>query len=126
MRFEEAYKGWTEKRLSQSEAAEILGVCDRTFRRYVQRFEGDGIEGLIDYRLHQVSQRRAPVDEVIALTTLYTTRYSGWNTRHFVSEQPSHSTRSKIYGNATFNGNNASMRLLGQAGNFSRVSFSQA
>ncbi len=81
MRFEEAYKGWTEKRLGQSEAAEILGVCDRTFRRYVQRFEGDGIEGLIDYRLHQVSQRRAPVDEVIALTTLYTTRYGGWNTR---------------------------------------------
>ncbi len=83
MRFEEAYKGWTEKRLSQREAAEILGVCDRTFRRYVQRFEGDGVEGLIDYRLGQVSHRRAPVDEVIALTTLYTTRYSGWNTRHF-------------------------------------------
>ncbi len=83
MRFEDAYKGWTEKRLSQSEAAEILGVCDRTFRRYVQRFEGDGIEGLIDYRLQHVSQRRAPVDEVIALTALYTTRYGGWNTRHF-------------------------------------------
>ena len=81
MRFEEAYKGWTEKPLSQREAAEILGVCDRTFRRYVQRFEGDGVEGLIDYRLGQVSHRRAPVDEVIALTTLYTTRYSGWNTR---------------------------------------------
>ncbi|MEQ6341493.1 MAG: hypothetical protein M3A44_07510 [Gammaproteobacteria bacterium] len=58
-------------------------MCDRTFRRYVQRFEGDGVEGLIDYRLGQVSHRRAPVDEVIALTTLYTTRYSGWNTRHF-------------------------------------------
>ena len=81
MRFEEAYKGWTEKPLSQREAAEILGVCDCTFRRYVQRFEGDGVEGLIDYRLGQVSHRRAPVDEVIALTTLYTTRYSGWNTR---------------------------------------------
>ena len=38
MRFDEAYKGCTEKRLSQSEAAEILGVCGRTFRQYVQRF----------------------------------------------------------------------------------------
>ena len=45
------------------------------------RFEGGGEEGLIDYRLHQASHRRAPVDEVIALTTLNTTRYSGWNTR---------------------------------------------
>lgn len=83
MRFEEAYKGWTQKRLSQREAAEILGVCDRTFRRYVHRFEGDGVEGLIDYRLGQASHRRAPVDDVIALTTLYTTRYHGWNVRHF-------------------------------------------
>jgi len=33
MRFEEAYDVWTEKRLSQEEAARILGVCDRTFRR---------------------------------------------------------------------------------------------
>ena len=79
MRFEAAYKGWTEKRLSQREAAEILGVCDRTFRRYVHRFEGDGVEGLIDYCLGQASHRRAPVDDVIALTTLYTTRYHGWN-----------------------------------------------
>ena len=45
MRFEEAYKGWAEKRLSQSEAAEILGVCDRTFRWYAQRLERGGIEG---------------------------------------------------------------------------------
>ncbi len=43
-----------------------------------------------------------------------------------VSDQPSHSTRSKIYGNAAFNGSNASIRLLGQVDNFSRVSFSQA
>lgn len=59
------------------------GKVDRTFRRSVQRFEGDGVEGLIDYRLHQVSHRRAPVDDVIALTIPYTTRYSGWNVRHF-------------------------------------------
>ena len=45
MRFEEAYKGWTEKRLSQSEAVEILGVCGRTFLRYAQRLERGGIEG---------------------------------------------------------------------------------
>jgi len=42
MRFEEAYFGWTEKRLTQGEAARLLGVCDRTFRRYINRYEENG------------------------------------------------------------------------------------
>jgi len=32
MRFEEAYEGWQKRRLTQSEAAGLLGVCERTFR----------------------------------------------------------------------------------------------
>ena len=83
MRFEEAYTGWTERRLSQSEAARLLGVCDRTFRRYINRFEGNGLDGLIDKRLEQVSHRRAPVDEVISLTEKYRKRHMGWNCKHF-------------------------------------------
>ena len=43
-----------------------------------------------------------------------------------VSGQPFHANRSRIYGKATFSGNNSSIRLLGQAGNFSSVSFSHA
>ena len=27
MRFEDAYEGWTEKRLTQEEAAQLLGAC---------------------------------------------------------------------------------------------------
>ena len=67
MRFEEAYNGWTESRLSQEEAALLLGVCPRTFRRYIDRYEEAGLEGLVDKRLSQVSHRRAPVDEVMRL-----------------------------------------------------------
>ncbi len=37
MRFEEAYEGWNEGRLTQAEAARILGVCERSFRRYLGR-----------------------------------------------------------------------------------------
>src|SRR5882762_6419275 len=33
MRFEETYTDWQEKRLTQAEAARLLGVCERTFRR---------------------------------------------------------------------------------------------
>jgi hypothetical protein len=33
MRFKEACGGWRERRLTQEEAARLLGVCERTFRR---------------------------------------------------------------------------------------------
>ena len=43
--FEDAYTLWTERRLTQAETAPLLGVCDRTFRRQVERFESDGYRG---------------------------------------------------------------------------------
>lgn len=85
MRFEEAYGGWSEGRLTQCEAARLLGVCDRTFRRYVDRYHENGIEGLIDLRITQVSHRRAPVDEVMAVIDQYRRRHLGWNVKHFHS-----------------------------------------
>ena len=54
MRFEETYEGWNAGRLTQFEAARILGMCERSFRRYLLRYEAEGLEGLIDRRLeHQ-------------------------------------------------------------------------
>lgn len=85
MRFEEAFGGWQEGRLLQEEAARLLGVCDRSFRRYVERYEEGGLEGLIDKRLGQVSARCAPVDEVLRLTEGYRRRHLGWNVKHFFS-----------------------------------------
>ena len=85
MRFKEAYEGWQARRLTQMEAARLLGVCDRSFRRYLLRYEEDDLEGLIDRRLGQVSQRRAPVDEVMKTVGLYRGRYEGWNVKHFYS-----------------------------------------
>ena len=72
MRFEDAYEGWTSTRLTQIDAAQLLGVCPRTFRRTINRYEEDG---LIDKRLAQVSHRRAPVDEVMCWFGV-TSRYS--------------------------------------------------
>ena len=83
MRFEEVYLGWTESRLSQEEAARVLGVCDRTFRRYRDRYEESGLAELWDKRLTQASFLRAPVDEVMAVAKQYEGRYRGWNVRHF-------------------------------------------
>jgi transposase len=85
MRFEEIYSSWTENRLSQEEAARILGVCSRTFRRYIDRYEDSGLKGLSDKRLSQISHRRAPVDEAMTLVERYGSRYRGWNVKHFYS-----------------------------------------
>ena len=83
MRFEEAYEGWNAGRLTQAAAGQMLGMCERSFRRYLSRYEADGLDGLIDRRLDLVSNRRAPVDEVMALTERYRSRHSGWNVKHF-------------------------------------------
>jgi hypothetical protein len=90
MRFEEVYDRWSEHRLTQQEAADLLGVCERQFRRQCRRYEGEGIDGLIDLRLGQVSSKRAPVDEVIRLVEQYRSRYVGWTVKHFYSKYREH------------------------------------
>ena len=86
MRFEEVYDRWSESRLTQREAADVLGVCERQFRRQCRRYESDGIDGLLDLRIGQVSTRRAPVDEVLRLVNQYRDRYVGWTVKHFYSK----------------------------------------
>lgn len=97
MRFQEAYTGWQERRLTQEDAARLLGVHERTFRRYIDRYEDEGTAGLIDKRLTQVSHRRAPVDEVVRLEALYRECYDGWNIKHFHSFYRRHHSGKRSY-----------------------------
>jgi len=83
MRFMEVYERWERGYLTQEEAGELLGMSDRSFRRYIERYREEGESGLLDKRLTQASDRCAPVDEVLALCDLYSERYSGWNVKHF-------------------------------------------
>ena len=83
MRFEEAYAGWHEKRLTQEDAGQLLGVSGRTFRRQIGRFEVDGMHGLEDLRMSQVSSRRAPVGEVLDVQRLYRACFADRNVKHF-------------------------------------------
>ena len=85
MRFEDAYVGWNEGRLTQGEGALLLGVCERSFRRYLVRYEAEGLDGLIDRRLEQGGHNQAPVDEVMALTERYRSAHRDWNVKHFHS-----------------------------------------
>ena len=86
MRFLEVYEGWNEGRLTQAEAAQILGQCERSFRRHIERYESDGLQGLLDKRLSQVSKRRAGVAEVDQAVQLYKSGFAGWNVAHFHSK----------------------------------------
>ena len=83
MKFEDVYGRWRERRLSQAEAAEILGMSERTFRRWRDRYDADGLEGLLDRRLGKASARRVPVDQIDQMLTLYRERYGGFTAQHF-------------------------------------------
>lgn len=86
MRFQETYDGWSQGRLTQAEAALLLGQCERSFRRHIERFEADGLEGLLDKRLSQISKRRAAGVEVDHVVELYKSGFAGWNVAHFHSK----------------------------------------
>ena len=83
MQFEEIYGRADQRELSQLEAAEILGVSERIFRRWRDRFEEAGADGLYDRRLGRLSDRRVPVDTVIEVLDLLDTRYWDFTAKHF-------------------------------------------
>lgn len=83
MRFEELYGQWSKKSLTQSEAARLLGMSERTFRRYCRDYEGQGAEGLYDRRLEKTAANAAPVDEVLDVLSLFETHYNNFTIAHF-------------------------------------------
>jgi transposase len=69
--------------LNQIEAAELLGITERTFRRWCVRFEADGEAGLLDRRLGKASPKRVPRDSEQEIERLYRARYQGFTAKHF-------------------------------------------
>jgi transposase len=82
MRFEDVLGRSERSELSQIEAAELLGVSERTFRRWRDRHRQIGFEGLADRRLAP-SLRRAPVAEIERILGLYRDIYRGFTVKHF-------------------------------------------
>ena len=83
MRFEELYQWHSEKRVTMEYAAEILGVCERTFRRWCRRYEEEGLGGVCDSRLDRAAHNSAPVDEVMSVLSLFETHYVNFSVSHF-------------------------------------------
>jgi transposase len=64
-------------------AADILGFSPRTLRRWRERYESHGYDGLLDLRRRTPSPKRAAVTEVTRIVALYRDQYRGFNARHF-------------------------------------------
>jgi len=71
------------KKITWWAAAEIIGVSDRTMRRWHQRLEHDGYDGLADRRKGKASSRRVPLKTVEEVLRLYREQYYDLNIRHF-------------------------------------------
>jgi transposase len=82
MRFEQIFDRWERSELSQSEAAELLGIGERSFRRWSVRHRDGGVAGLRDRRLGPSPLRAAP-EEIERMLGLYRDTYRGFTVKHF-------------------------------------------
>lgn len=71
------------KKITWWDAAEIIGVTDRTMRRWRQRMDEGGYAGLVDRRKGKGSEKRVAVAIVEEVLRLYKETYYDLNMRHF-------------------------------------------
>jgi transposase len=71
------------KKITWWQAAEILGISDRSMRRWRERYEEFGYDGLFDRRQGKPSPKRVPMALVEQVLGLYRDRYFDLNVRHF-------------------------------------------
>jgi transposase len=71
------------KKITWWQAAEIIGISDRHMRRWRERYEELGYDGLFDRRRGQPSPRRVALAVVEQVLGLYRDRYTDLNVRHF-------------------------------------------
>ena len=83
LKFRSVLDRWQSSELSQLEAAELLGVGGRTFRRWCGRYREDGEAGLLDRRVGQEAHNRVPAEDTAWIEALYRQRFAGFTAKHF-------------------------------------------
>lgn len=68
------------------QAAEIIGISDRSMRRWRKRLSEGGYQSLLDRRTRRPSGKRIPVAEVEKMLRLYREKYFDLNVKHFVEK----------------------------------------
>ena len=71
------------KEISWWQAAEIIGISDRSMRRWRQRYDEHGYDGLLDRRRGKPSPKRVPLKVAEEVLQLYGEKYADLNVRHF-------------------------------------------
>src|SRR3984957_20205648 len=71
------------KKITWWQAAEIIGLSDRSMRRWRQRYEEHGYDGLRDRRWGKPSPKRVPLAQAEEVLRLYQEKYANLNVRHF-------------------------------------------
>jgi len=70
-------------RITWWQAAEILGISVRSMRRWKERYQEHGYDGLFDRRRGRPSPKRVPMETVEEVLRLYQEKYFDLNVRHF-------------------------------------------
>ena len=83
MKVQEVILRAVAKKISWWQAAEIIGVSERTMRRWKGRYEQYGYDGLYDRRLGKPSPKRVPLAVVEQVLGLYQEKYFDFNVKHF-------------------------------------------
>ena len=83
MKLQEVLLKAMAKKITWWAAAEIIGVTDRTMRRWRERMEEQGYSGLVDRRKGKESDRRVPLALAEEVLRLYQEVYFDLNMRHF-------------------------------------------
>jgi transposase len=83
MKIQEVILRAMAKKITWWQAAEIIGISDRSMRRWKHRYEARGYDGLFDRRRGKPSPKRVPMKEAEEVLRLYREKYTDLNVRHF-------------------------------------------
>jgi transposase len=83
MKIQEVILRAVAKKITWAQAGEIIGLCERQMRRWKERYQEFGYDGLFDRRLGKPSPKRVPLATVEEILRLYQEQYADFNVRHF-------------------------------------------
>lgn len=83
MKVQEVILRAVARKITWAQAGEIIGLCERQMRRWKERYQEFGYDGLFDRRLGKPSPKRVPLATVEEILRLYQEQYADFNVRHF-------------------------------------------
>jgi transposase len=83
MKAQEVILKATAREITWIEAAEILGISERSMRRWKRQYQVHGYDGLFDRRRKVPSPQRVPLKTVEKILSLYREQYFDFNVKHF-------------------------------------------